>query len=194
MKLNLKFFVPHFKGGIKIQYFIGIVPPEKYKNQIVNLQQNWKHHKIIDAVEPHLTLKSQGGLTPDKKWISKVKNVCDNFLPFDVSINTPKYFGEDILYLSAESAELFNFHTELVHAISPSEDLIKKYFELEDFTPHITLGKTFYGLSKKELIGMEKMAKENLTPYPTFKVEFIRIYQEGAPGKYIPYLDVQLKI
>lgn len=177
-----------------MQYFIGIVPPEKYKNQIIKFQHNWKHHEIADIVEPHLTLKSQGGLTPDKKWINKVKDVCNNFYAFNISVSTPKYFGEDILYLSAESAVLINFHMELVAAIAPPEDLIKEYFEREDFTPHITLGKTFYGLSKNDLKQMEIMAKENLAPYPTFKVEFVRIYQEDTLGKYIPYLDVPLKL
>jgi hypothetical protein len=28
-----------------------------------------------------------------------------------------------------------------VQEISPSEDLIKQYFELDDFVPHLTLGK-----------------------------------------------------
>lgn len=176
-----------------MQYFIGIVPPEEYKNRIMEFQEKWNNQRVADSVEPHLTLKAQGGLTPDEKWIDKIKSVCKNFSSFNVSISEPKLFGEDILYLSVESTELFNLHTEIVRAVSPSEDLIKKYFELEYYTPHITLGKTFYGLTKQELKEMEESAKEVLSPYPIFEVEFIRIYQEIEPGKYKPSSDIQLK-
>lgn len=147
----------------------------------------------MDAVEPHLTLKAQGGLNPDKKWINELINVCERFSSFNVSISEPNFFGEDILYLRTASSELFKLHNKLLHAVSPSEDLIKKYFEGEDFIPHITLGKTYYGLSKKELKDMKDLAEKELSPYPTFKVSYIRIYAETTPGKYIKYLDIQLK-
>ncbi|EIM07207.1 hypothetical protein A1A1_06987 [Planococcus antarcticus DSM 14505] len=177
-----------------MQFFIGIVPPEEYKSRIIEFQQKWKNHNIVDAVEPHITLKAQGGLTPDENWINRITEVCKNFPTFNVSINEPKFFGEDILYLSAESSELFKLHNEIVRAVSPSKDLIMKYFELEDFTPHITLGKTYYGLSKIELKDMEELIEKELGPYPTFKVSYVRIYAETSSRKYKKYLDIQLKI
>ena len=176
-----------------MQYFLGIVPPEEYKNKIIKFQQKWENNRIGDSVEPHLTLKAQGGLTPDKEWISKIKCVCKSFTPFNISVSKTMFFGDDILYCSAHRVELFKIHNSIVQEVSPSDDLIRKYFELDDFTPHITLGKTFYGVSKQELKEMEELAKEELSPYPTLEVKFIRIYQEIEPGRYIPYSDIPLK-
>ena len=101
-------------------------------------------------------------------------------------------YSDDIFYLSATSKELYKLHNSIVQEISPSESLIQKYFELDDFTPHITLGKTYFGLSKQELKDMARLAEEELSPYPTFKVDFIRVYQEVEPLKYVKYLDIPL--
>ncbi|WP_371932718.1 2'-5' RNA ligase family protein [Bacillus carboniphilus] len=81
-----------------------------------------------------------------------------------MSLNKPKYFGDNILYLSVNSNNLPKLHQEIVQEISPSEDLIKQYFELDAFIPHLTLGIEQYGgnistgLSKKELKEMERLA------------------------------------
>lgn len=176
-----------------MQYFIGIVPTDEYKERIIDFQKKWSNNRITEVVEPHITLKSQGGLTPDKEWIRIVESICKNFNSFSVTISKPMFFGDDILYLSALSEALNVLHKNIVQGISPSEDLIKKYFELDDFAPHITLGKTYYGLSNNELKDMAKLAEEELTPYPTLEVNFIRIYQEDEPGIYKTYLDIPMK-
>lgn len=175
-----------------MQFFIGIVPSDEYKMKLIDFQNKWKNNRITDVVEPHITLKAQGGLTPDEKWLSKVKGVCNNFQSFQITFDKPMFFGDDILYLSATSNELFKLHKSIVREISPSNDLIKKYFELDDFVPHMTLGKINYGLSKKELRDMEKLAEKELSPFPTFDVRFVRVYQEIETNKYIKYLDIPL--
>jgi 2'-5' RNA ligase len=181
---------------MKFEYFIGIVPPEEYLEQIEHFQRRWVNHL---GVEPHITLKAQGGLTPDKKWIDKVQKVCEKFQPFQVSLDKPMYFEDNILYLSVNSKELHNLHQKIVQEISPSDDLIKKYFELDDFVPHLTLGKEHYGvnissgLSKQELKDMEKLAEKELTPFPDFQVNFIRIYELNIEKlRYDRYLDIPL--
>jgi 2'-5' RNA ligase len=141
---------------VKKEYFIGIVPPDEYMKLIEEFQCKWMN---FIGVEPHITLKAQGGLTPDIAWINKVEKVCEHFNPFQISLGKPMYFGDNILFLSATSNELYLLHQEIVREISPSDDLIKKYFELDDFVPHLTLGKEQYGLFKQELIDMEKSAK-----------------------------------
>ncbi|OZM57585.1 2'-5' RNA ligase [Lottiidibacillus patelloidae] len=177
-----------------MQYFIGIVPPDNYKEQIIKFQKKWKGNTLPDLVEPHITLKAQGGLTADERWINQVKIVCSNFPSFKVAIDKPMFFGDEILYLSANSNELKELHEQLVQVISPSKDLIKKYFELDDFVPHMTLAKTYYGLSSEDLKEMAKMAEEELSPYPTYEVNFIRIYVENSKlKKYETYLDIPLK-
>lgn len=175
-----------------MQFFIGIVPTEEYKTKIIDFQQKWKNNRISDVVEPHITLKAQGGLTPDEKWLSKVEEVCRNFPAFQITIDKPTFFGDDVLYLSATSNELINLHKRIVREIAPSNDLIKQYFELEDFIPHMTLGKTNYGLSKEDLRNMGKLAETEFSPFPTYEVTFIRVYREIETNTYVKYLDIPL--
>lgn len=162
-----------------MDYFIGIVPPDRYKGRIEQLQSRWVDKS---GVEPHITLKAQGGLTHDLAWLERVREVCKRVKPFRVVMGDPAYFGESILYLSAQSVELMELHRRIVQAVSPSPELIKRYFELDDFFPHMTLGQERYGneissgMSKHDLREMERLAKISLTPYPAFEVTFIRVY------------------
>ena len=176
---------------MKKEYFIGIVPPERYAERIVSLQGKWM---MKLAVEPHITLKAQGGLSQDKKWINKVKKVCENYKTFQISLDKPKFFGDNILYLSVNSDDLYVLHQKIVREISPSDELIKRYFELDDFVPHLTLGKEQYGIKKQDLKDMEKSAEKELTPYSIFKVDFIRVYELNTETKrYEKYIDIPLK-
>lgn len=181
---------------MKIDYFIGIVPPEEYLVRIVKFQSKWFKHSVV---EPHITLKAQGGLTPDKKWINKVQKICYKFKPFQVLLDKPKYFGDNILYLSVISNNLHKLHQEIIGEISPSEEQIKQYFELDAFVPHLTLGKIQYDggisddLSKIEFIEMENLAEKELAPYPDFEVNFIRVYKRNIEKqRYEKYLDISL--
>ncbi|MFC4559280.1 2'-5' RNA ligase family protein [Virgibacillus kekensis] len=175
-----------------MQYFLGIVPSEEHKLKIDEFRQNWQTNSISDIVEPHITLKAQGGLTPDKSWLCKVEHVCFNFNPFQIALNKPMFFGDDILYLSAKSDDLYTLHNRIVKEVSPPEALIKKYFELDDFVPHMTLGKTAYGLTKQELKDMAVAAEKELNPYPILEVNFVRVYQEYEVNRYKKLLDVPL--
>ncbi|MGP4075798.1 2'-5' RNA ligase family protein [Halobacillus sp. K22] len=156
------------------EYFIGIVPPDSYKERIEHFQKKWMNHTIV---EPHITLKAQGGLSPDKYWVERIAKVCESVSAFSVQLADPSYFGDHILYLRVHSDHLFNLHERIVHEISPSDEQIRKYFELDDFVPHVTLAKEQFGLSKRELLEMEKAAAIELSPYPQFEVTFIRIYE-----------------
>jgi 2'-5' RNA ligase len=177
---------------MKVEYFIGIVPPEEYLERIEHFQRKWVNDL---GVEPHITVKAQGGLTADKRWIDKVQKVCQDFKPFQVSLDKPMYFGDNILYLSVNSNNLHDLHKKIVQEISPSEDLIKQYFELDAFVPHLTLGKEQDGgnILKKELKNMEELADKELTPYPDFEVNYIRIYELNMEKqRYEKYLDISL--
>lgn len=176
-----------------MQFFIGIVPSDEYKLKILDVQHKWKNNQITHVVEPHITLKAQGGLSPDKKWLSKVIEVCNNSQVFQITLGKPMFFGDEVLYLSATSKELVKLHKKIVREISPSKVLIKKYFEFDDFVPHMALGKTSYGLTTKELCDMGKLTEEELSPFPSFEVRFVRVYQEIETNKYIKFLDIPLK-
>ena len=175
-----------------MKYFIGIVPPEEYKIKITEFRDKWKNNSISDVIEPHITLKAQGGLTTDEKWLSIVKEVCFKTKPFQISLAKPMFFGEEILYLSTTSKELQTLHEIIVREIDLPNDLIEKYFELDNFVPHMTLGKTTYGLTKQELNNMAKLAEKELDPFPTFEVSSVRVYKESDPNRYLKYVDIPL--
>ncbi|MBU9723209.1 MULTISPECIES: 2'-5' RNA ligase family protein [Bacillaceae] len=174
------------------KYFIGIVPPKEVLIRIEQFQRRWVSEL---KVEPHITLKAQGGLTPDKFWISKVKEVCGNFKSFQVSLGEPSFFGDNILYLSINDSRLLHdLHHKIVQTIAPSGNLIKQYFEMEAYVPHLTIGKAMQGgLTPTSLKMMEEKAKKDLTPYPSFVVDFLRVYKlDVDKDGYEKLLDIPL--
>lgn len=40
-----------------MQYFIGIVPPQKYTARIIQFQNRWSNNRLPQVVEPHITVK-----------------------------------------------------------------------------------------------------------------------------------------
>lgn len=174
-----------------MQYFIGISPPKNFSSGVSGFRKKWLNSQIDEAVEPHITLKAQGGLTPDESWIEDVRKACQKIEPFEVMIGGTAFFGEDVLYLQVDSLELTKLHERLVKAIKPSDEMIAQYFELDQFVPHLTLAKTSYGLSVQQLKEMAQLASEELD-ICQFELEFIRIYQENGNGRYRKYMDIPL--
>ncbi|MFC4410575.1 2'-5' RNA ligase family protein [Chungangia koreensis] len=175
-------------------YFIGIVPPDDYLNRVQEFQRKWIQPL---GVEPHITLKAQGGLTDDLNWLKNIETICKNFKPFQISLGKPTYFGENILYLSVHSDQIRNLHELIVKSVKPTPEQIKQYFELDQYVPHLTLGKESYGsnissgISKAQLTEMEEIASTALCPYPTFDVNFVRVY-ELKDQRYVPLTDLPL--
>lgn len=176
-----------------MQYFIGIVPPEDYFNRIVDFQSIWSNNGIVNSVEPHITVKMPNGLTHDKKWINEVEKVCENFSGFNIQIGEPNFYGTRVLHLTVISNELHKLHEKIVNVINPPRDSIKENYEMDGYTPHISLGITDFGISYEELLEMQKQARIELYPYPKFKAESIRIYeQKDQNSKYIGIKDIYL--
>lgn len=48
----------------KLQYYIGIVPPESIIEQINQLRRDWDYK----ATEPHITIKASGHLNDNKGY------------------------------------------------------------------------------------------------------------------------------
>lgn len=165
---------------MKVEYFIGVVPPQDYLKRIERFQSKWTTQS---GVEPYITVKAQGGLTQDKQWADQVKEVCKSVKPFIVSLGQPRELGSHILYLSVYSDDLHQLHRRLVHEISPGAELIQQYFELDAYTPHLTLCKVNSGVdslpgsTEQKLEQLKESADKELTPYPVFDVNFIRIYE-----------------
>lgn len=96
-----------------MNYFIGIVPPEIYKQRIVRFQQQWRNNKLPNIVEPHITLKAQGGLLLDLRWLEKVADCCKDIETFQLTLDKADFFGDDVLFLHVKSEEILQLHKRL---------------------------------------------------------------------------------
>ncbi|GFN33535.1 2'-5' RNA ligase family protein [Paenibacillus xylaniclasticus] len=176
-----------------MKFFVGILPPEDYLHRITAFQRQWPHHLLPD-VEPHIIVKSQGGLTPDNNnWLNEVKAVCKSFSVFRAALHSPARLGEEKLVLNVDSTHLKDLHRKIVRAVGSSAELIQQYSELDKYHAHLTLGHTLWGMTREDLEDMYSKVERELSPYPAFEVEFVRVYQEVEPDKYRKYVDIPLK-
>lgn len=134
-----------------MQYFIGIIPPDEYKAQIVSFCNRWGSNRLQEIVEPHITVKAQGGLTEDMVWLERIGNACLSVPGFQLSLTEPAMFGTSVVFLGVRSKEIYELHKLLVDTASPSPELIKRYFELDHFHPHLTMGQTCWGMKESEI-------------------------------------------
>jgi 2'-5' RNA ligase len=174
------------------QFFVGIVPPNDYKEKIIEFQKKWKSNHMWKVAEPHITVKAQSGLGTDLVWLDNIKRVCASFPRFQVSLGQPETFDVAVAYLSVHSAHLRDFHERLVSAVSPPPEIMKRYMEMDRFVPHLTLGQTHWGMKSQEIVDMKESASVELAPFPTFTVDFVRVYHEIEKDIYVPYEDIEL--
>ncbi len=167
-----------------MEYFIGIVPPPEYGNQIMAFQRKWLSNRLPNIIEPHITVKSQAGLNDDMTWLDSIRTVCNSFKGFSLTLTKPNSFGETVVYISVESPEIYKLHSQLVKAVSSDPESSNRYFELDRFTPHLTLGTIEFGMSEIELREMKDLAEQALPRIPTFKAKFVRVYKFKKSGYY----------
>jgi 2'-5' RNA ligase len=135
---------------------------------------------VPQNVEPHITVKSQGGLGEDRAWLPRVEAAVKNFDKFRISFDGIGSFREDVVFLKpAFSQGLINLHKVLLDAVGPYEDLAGKYFENDRYSPHLTLGGIKWGLNKGELVLMMERAQDELRNLPDFEINSMRIYQKN---------------
>jgi len=175
-----------------MQFFVGIVPPDDYKQKIIDFQKKWVSNNMWKIVEPHITVKAQSGLGTDLAWLDNIKHVCASFPRFPVTLGQSETFGVAVAYLSVHSGHLQDFHEGLVSAVSPPQEIMKRYMEMERFVPYLTLGQTHWGMNSEEIVDMKASAMVELAPFPMFSVEFVRVYQEIENDIYVPYEDIEL--
>jgi 2'-5' RNA ligase len=178
-----------------VQYFLGIVPPSAFLERLQRFDQQWSTSTLRALVDPHITVKAQGGLTPDLAWLKTVEAVCAGTKPFEVQLGAPDMFGDRVLFLSVASPGTYALHRWLVKAVQPSAADIERYMEAEDiWHAHLTLGIQGFGLTAEELLQMKETAAQELAPFPSFTVEFIRVYRlsEAPCARYEKLIDLPL--
>jgi 2'-5' RNA ligase len=80
-----------------MQFFIAVCPPENFKQKVISFMKEYDP----SYVNPHITVKAQSGLTPDKKWLKSIEDTCKSFPRFNISIGPPKYIS-DAAFLSGK--------------------------------------------------------------------------------------------
>ena len=176
-----------------MQFFIGILPSDNIKQEIISFQKKFKNNRVPFIAEPHITVKAQSGLNKDMLWLSKVESVVKNSQLFDIKLENVGDFNNKVIFLKPSfSEQLIKLHKELFKAIEPGDEMAKKYFENDKYAAHLTLGE---GLPENESILMKQSAKKELLNFPTFKISFVRIFQQDIDGgSYHKFLDIPLKI
>lgn len=160
-----------------VEYFVAITPPKKYGEIITQFQKKWPNNTLPDFVEPHITIKSQAGLNEDEYWIDSIKTICSNFPIFNLSLKGVKSFGKSLVYLGVESNMINALHRKIVEAISPTPEDSRRYYELDLYEPHLTLGSEEFGMSEIELSEMINLAINRLYDFQPFIVNSLRIYK-----------------
>jgi 2'-5' RNA ligase len=175
-----------------MEYFIAITPPKEQGEEIRQFQKRWPSNRLPDLVEPHITVKSQAGLSDDEIWLGSVKAMCESFPIFGVSIKSVNSFGASVVYLGIESKKIKELHSKIVRAVSPDPEASMKYFELDLYEPHLTLGAKEYGMSEIELSEMKKIANNCLHDFQPFVVNSLRVYKL-LENKYQKIHEIDLK-
>lgn len=173
-----------------LQYFIGIVPPKNIYEKITQLRQEWGY----SATEPHITIKSSGGLNDIKNWMSKVSEIVSDYKAFDISVKGIDYFGDSVLFYKILSEEILNLHKQIVKAVYPTDQEIKDGFELDHYIPHLTIMKHKRGYKHLPLHQIELNAKEILNNEYVFKSHFVRVFGRHNEGKnYVKIIDIPFR-
>ena len=110
---------------------LGSSPRDEERIRIATVMRQLGDHWPV----PHITVKSPNGLTPDLKWISRVRIVAEQVAPFRVKIDQPGTFGDRVLFLSVDSPGLVELHRRVLDVVSRAVDIDAERV----FVPHLTL-------------------------------------------------------
>ena len=170
-----------------MQFFIAIVPPEDIQKKIENIQRRFGDNTI----EPHITVKTQGGLTEDMKWIEPVKSIAKKTIPFEIRLGSVMTFGNEVLYISVNSPGITSLHKDIMDSLDLPAEIVSEYYERELYTPHLTLGMIQTGFSSKDFPKMKELTENMLSETDvSFEAKFIRVYSM-EPGEFGNYLSLE---
>jgi len=178
-----------------MKYFIGIIPPEETKSRINNFQRSFSSNKLPYIFEPHITVKSWGGLTDDLMWLDRVIPIIEEYPTFEICLNGVGSFRDDVVILKPVfSKELLALHKKILDIIGPNGyNTYKNFFEGDAYEAHFTLGMNSWGMTKDELFSLKDMGIKELSDIPKFNVTFLRVYrQEKIDEPYKKFIDIKL--
>lgn len=156
-----------------MEYGIAIIPPSHISSKISSIQNLFGNN----GIEPHITVKAQGGLSPDLNWLKEIRKIALGFQSFKVTLSQAETFGNDVVYISVVSPELIKLHKEIITNLSLPTHITEQYYEGDQFTPHLTLGMVRTGFDCNDFPEMKNMADKFAKDGVSFTADFLRVYQ-----------------
>lgn len=174
-------------------FFIGLALPPNFARKVLKFQRKYENNSLPEIVEPHITVKAQGGLSEGMDWLSPVRNVIEGTIPFEVKVGKPNTFAGKVVYLSVQSDGAKSLHRELVKAVSPSEDEIAAYYEMDSYVPHVSIAIIDEQLGSDTFERIREDASKTFTGSFSFMVESARIYGLTDRGTYVTLGDISFQ-
>jgi 2'-5' RNA ligase len=155
-----------------MRFFVAVTPPPDLQTRVSEAFPGL-------VVEPHITVKAQGGLDRESRdvWLPKIATVARRTNPVEVTLGGPGMFGDSVLYLSVESAGLAALHAAIMQELEVSEAAARTYFEGDAWVPHLTL-KQGARISPSEFDDTAKRLLRN----PTFVCRSLVLFGEQDQG------------
>jgi 2'-5' RNA ligase len=136
-------------------YFIALLPPPELAKQVHSIKEEIaiKYGSRYSLKIPeHITLIPPFHCSDDlfESLIARLKNLCHEKKPFEISLKNFGQFNKSVLYIQASSQpeeSLTVLHSEVAKVFSEEFSSIKLPQNAEKFAPHITIANK--DLSKK---------------------------------------------
>jgi 2'-5' RNA ligase len=158
-----------------VQHFIAIIPPSNIRDALREVGTHL-------MVGPHITVKAQPGLNREDKpeWMVRLRQSLAHFGEVNVQLGSLASFGDTVAYLEVDSPRIYDLHAALLRTINPATEDAARYFELDGWTPHLTL-------EQGPSIDFNKLraAVDRLGRLPTFAVDALWVCRQDHPGQ--PY-------
>lgn len=137
------------RGLYSPSYIVVSTFPQEVNTRIEDIQNRYNLYipPRIKPVGPHLTLKSPfNPIAPFGELEQKLNEVADRATSFPIELSGINCFGGErsLVYISvtdSASPHIADLHRNIVGVlIGMSEDRGNNKFELDNFTPHVTIG------------------------------------------------------
>lgn len=156
----------------RVAYFLAIeLPPDHCAkiNQLLN------EAGIQQPFAPHVTVKSQPGLTDPPLWFSGVEATIESERPFMVTLGEPRWFGSEIVYLSVDQPLIVDLHKSILSSLRAAGVTDTFEYDGSGYVPHLTLAAAFAGHSPSQLA---KVSEQFMgTTWDPFPVEAVAVYR-----------------
>ncbi|WP_458110989.1 2'-5' RNA ligase family protein [Arthrobacter sp. R1-13] len=158
-----------------MQHFIAVIPPSRLGDTLREVGNYL-------MVGPHITVKAQPGLNGEDKpdWISRLRQAVVHFGEVKVQLGSLASFGDTVAYLEVDSPRIHDLHDVLLKSINPAPEDAARYFELDGWTPHLTLEQ-----GQSIDFNQIRAAVDRLGPLPPFTVDTLWVCRQDRAGQ--PY-------